>query len=151
MPELRRADLRVIVCLASAEALDRLVPPGHGARTVRVAADEALFVADAATAPEVLREIEDRIAAIESDAVVRDAGDGWAAWTLEGADTPRAFAHVSQLHPPATGDWVQGDVARVGAKVLGEDGGLTILVPAYWDDHVRTRLVEDAGATEVPA
>ena len=150
MPELRRSALRVIVCLASAEALDRLVPPGHGARTLRVAADEALFVADATTAPEVLREVQDRIAAIESDAVVRDVGDGWAAWTLVGPDAPGAFAHVSQLLSPASRDWVQGEVARVGAKVLGEDGGLTILVPAYWDDHVRTRLVEDAGATEVP-
>jgi glycine cleavage system aminomethyltransferase T len=141
----------VIVCLASAEALDRLVPPGHGARMVRVAADEALFVADAATAPEVLREVEDRIAAIESDAVVRDVGDGWAAWTLVGPDTLDGFAHVSQLPSPAAGTWVQGDVARVGAKVLGEDGGLTILVPAYWDEHLRTRLVEDAGATEATA
>ena len=140
----------MIVCLASAAALDRLVPPGHGARTVRVAADEALFVADAATAPEVLREVEDRIAAIESDAVVRDVGDGWTAWTLVGPDAPDAFAHVSQLPSPAAGGWAQGDLARVGAKVLGEDGGLTILIPAYWDDHVRTRLVEDAGATQVP-
>ena len=150
MPELRRADLRVIVCLASAETLDRLVPPGHGARTVRVAADEALFVADAATAPEVLREVEDRVAAIESDAVVRDVGDGWAAWSLVGPDAPGALARVSHLISPGAGDWVQGDVARVGAKVLGDDDGMTILVPAYWDDHVRTRLVEDAGATEVP-
>ena len=151
MPELRRANLRVIVCLASAEALDRLVPPGHGARTVRVAADEALFVADAATAPEVLRGVEDRIAAIESDAVVRDVGDGWSAWTLVGPDAPDALAHVSQVPAPVAGEWIQGDLARVGAKVLGGDDGLTILVPAYWDAHVRTRLVEDAGATEVPA
>ena len=58
--------------------------------------------------------------------MVRDVGDGWAAWTARRARMrPGRFAYVSQLHPPATGDWVQGDVARVGAKVLGEDDGLT--------------------------
>lgn len=148
MPELRRAELRVVVCLASPEALDRLVAPGHGARALRVAPDESRFVAASTTAPDVRREVEDRIAAIEGDAMVRDVGDGWAAWALAGGDARDAFAHVSALPPPAAGDWIQGDVTRVGAMVLGEDDGLTILVPAYWDDHLRTRLVEDAGARE---
>ena len=149
MPDLRRADVRVIVCLAAAEALDRLVAPGHGARTLRVAPDESLVVAARATAPDVRREVADRVAALAGDAVVRDVGDGWAAWRLVGADARDAFTAVSALDAPPPGGWVQGDVARVGAKVLGEDDGLTILVPAYWDDHLRARLREDADAREV--
>jgi hypothetical protein len=39
---------------------------------------------------------------------------------------------------------VQGDVARVAAKVLDEPGGLTILVPAYWREHLRERAIVDA-------
>ncbi|HYJ61279.1 MAG TPA: hypothetical protein VE032_07445 [Actinomycetota bacterium] len=149
MPELRRTDLRVVTCLASADALDRLVAPGHGARALRLAPDESAFVTAPETAPEVRREVADRVAALEDDAVVRDVGDGWAAWRLTGADARDALAWVSALPPPPPGAWIQGDVARVGAKVLGEDDGLTILVPAYWDDHLRTRLIADAGAIEV--
>ena len=144
MAELREAPLAVVLCSADAAALDRLVPPGHGARLLRTAPDEALFVANPAVAADVTREVEDRIAALDDDALVLDVTDGWAAWSLVGDDARRAFSFLSPLDPPADGAFVQGDVARVAAKVLDEPNGLTILVPAYWREHVRARAIADA-------
>lgn len=147
MAELHARSLAVVLCAADAAALDALVAPGHGTRVLRTAPDEALFVAALEVATDVTREVADRIAALDGDALVLDATDGWAAWSLIGDDTERAFSYLSQLDAPADGAFVQGDVAHVGAKVLGEPDGLTILVPAYWCDHVRERAVQDAGAT----
>ena len=144
MVELRARSLAVVLCSADAAALDALVTPGHGARTLRTAPDEALFVAAPEVAADVAREVADRIAALEGDALVLDVSDGWAAWSLIGDDAGQALSYLSQLEPPADGAFVQGDVAHVGAKVLGEPDGLTILVPAYWRDHVRERAIHDA-------
>ena len=148
MPDLRPRPVSVILCSADAEALDGLVPPGHGARTLRVAPDETLAIARSDAADVVARELEDRIAALDPDAVVVDVTDGWSAWALTGSDATHAFSYLSALDPPEPGAFVQGDVARVGAIVLGEDGGITILVPAYWSEHIRQRAVADARATE---
>jgi hypothetical protein len=137
----------VVLCSADAAALDALVAPGHGARMLRTAPDEALFVAGPAVAADVTREVEDRIAALDHDALVLDVSDGWAAWSLAGDDARRAFSFLSHLDPPSDGVFVQGDVARVAAKVLDEPDGLTILVPAYWREHVRERAVVDARVT----
>ena len=151
MADLTHVDIAVVLCQADAESLDALVLPGHGARAVRTAPDEYLFVCEPAAAPEVVREAADRIAALDPDAVVLDVSDGWAAVRVAGDDTPRAFSYLSQLDPPPPGAFAQGDVAHVAAKVLGADDGLTILVPAYWRDHLRERIVRDGHATEVPA
>lgn len=147
MAELRARSLAVVLCGADAAALDALVAPGHGARMLRTAPDEALFVASPEVAADVAREVTDRIAALDADALVLDVGDGWAAWTLRGDDTTHAFSYLSQLDPPPDGAFVQGDVAHIGAKVLGDPDGLTILVPAYWRDHVRERAIHDARVT----
>lgn len=147
MAELRARSLAVVLCAADHAALDALVAPGHGARMLRTAPDEALFVASPEIAIDVAREIADRIAALDDDALVLDVSDGWAAWGLSGDDTTHAFSYLSQLDAPADGAFAQGDVARVGAKVLGEFDGLTILVPAYWRDHVRERAIHDARVT----
>ena len=139
--------MAVVLCSADAAALDALVAPGHGARMLRTASDEALFVADPAVGADVAREVEDRIAALDDDALVLDVSDGWAAWSLAGDDARRAFSYLSNLDPPGNGEFVQGDVARVAAKVLDEPNGLTILLPAYWREHVRERAVVDARVT----
>lgn len=149
MVELRSLTVAIVVCHAEAATLDRLVPPGHGARTLRVAPDEALFVAPGGVADNVRREVADRVAALEPDAIVLDVSDGWAAWALAGLGAAHAFSYLSQLAVPQPGAFVQGDVARVAAKVLAEpDAGLTILVPAYWSEHIRERAVADAHAQE---
>lgn len=147
MPELRRAEIGVVMCLATADALDRLIAPGHGAIELRTAPDEILFVTDPATTPDVAREVADRIAAVQSDALVADVTDGWVAWTLAGTDARAAFAFVSAIPPPQPDSWVQGDVARVGAKVIGHDDGLTILVPAFHDQHLHEQLTRSIEVT----
>ena len=147
MAELRDVPLAVVLCSADVAALDRLVAPGHGARMLRIAPDEALFVANPAVAADVAREVEDRIAALDDDALVLDVSDGWAAWSLVGDDARRAFSFLSHLDPPADGAFVQGDVAWVAAKVLDEPDGLTILVPAYWREQLRERAMVDARVT----
>ena len=148
MPDLRPRSVSVILCSADAAALDALVAPGHGARTLRTAPDETLAIARRDAADVVTRELEDRIAALDADALVVDVTDGWSAWALTGSDAARAFSYLSALDPPEPGAFVQGDVARVGTIALGEDDGITILVPAYWGEHVRERAVIDARATE---
>ena len=147
MAELQERSVAVVLCSADAAALDALVAPGHGARMLRTAPDEALFVARPAVAADVTREIEDRIAALDDDALVLEVSDGWAAWSLVGDDARRALSYLSHLDPPGNGGFVQGDVARVAAKVLDEPDGLTILVPAYWREHLRERAIVDARVT----
>ena len=151
MPELRDRPVGVIVCAADPSALDRLVPPGHGARTLRHAPDESLVVVEPEVVTDVRREVADRIAAIDADALVLDVSDGWTSLALVGDDADRAFSYLSGLEVPAAGGFIQGDVARVGAKILREPDGLLLLVPAYWREHVRMRAIEDGGATEVTA
>jgi hypothetical protein len=146
--ELVRPDVAVVLCAAGVDALDALVPPGRGARQLRTAPDESMFVCRPSDAADVLREVDDRVRALDADAVVLDVSDGWAATRLTGDDARTAFAYVSQLDPPSAEGFVQGDVARVAAKVLADADGLTILAPAYWEAHLLERLVDDAGATE---
>jgi hypothetical protein len=139
----------VVVCAASADALDRLVAPGHGARMLRLAPDETLALVAPAFAEDVRRELDDRVAALDPDAVVLDVSDGWAAIALTGEDAVRGFSYLSALEPPVADELVQGDVARVAAKVVREQDGLLLLVAAYWREHLVARLVEDAGAKAV--
>jgi hypothetical protein len=151
VPELRPRSVAVIVCSADAAALAALVRPGHSTRMLRTAPDEALFLSSPDVADAVTRELRDRISALDDDALVLDVSDGWAAWSITGDDTARAFSYLSALEAPEPAGAIQGDVARVGAKVLGEEDGLTILVPAYWSEHIRERAIRDARATEVRA
>jgi hypothetical protein len=149
VPDLLARSVAVVLCSADAAALDALVAPGHGAMTLRAAPDEALFLCPPGLAHDVAREVEDRIAALDGDALVLDVSDGWAAWSLRGDDAGRAFSYLSALDLPTGHGFVQGDVARVGAKVYVEDADVTILVPAYWGEHLRRRAIDDARATEV--
>ena len=151
MAELRARSLAVVLCAADASSLDALVPPGHGARTLRTAPDEAMFVAAPDVATNIAREVADRIAALDHDAITLDVSDGWVAWSLAGDDVSHAFSYLSRLDPPGEGAFAQGDVAHVAAKVIGEPNALTILVPAYWREYVRERALHDARAHEVRA
>jgi acetylglutamate kinase len=139
----------VIVCAASPEALDRLIAPGHGARMLRVAPDETMAVVAPAFADDVRRELHDRITALDEDALVLDVSDGWFGLALSGPDADRALSYLSALEPPRADGFVQGDVARVAAKILREPDGLLLLVPAYWGEYVRARAHENADARAV--
>jgi hypothetical protein len=148
VPELHAHELAIVACVADTRALDSLIPPGHGSRLVRSAPDELLVVAPVGAAASVEREVRDRITVLDPDAVVLDASDGWDAWALRGDDVADALSYLTALEAPASGAWVQGDVARVGAIVLGDDDGVTIVVPAFHREHIRERAVHDALATE---
>src|SRR4051812_16732643 len=122
--ELTPANVAVILCSADEAALDALVLPGLGFRPLRTAPDEFLFVCEPSVAADVAREIADRVAALDADAVVLDVSDGWVGAHVRGPDAARAFSYVSQLDPPGAEGFVQGDVAHVAAKVLADADGL---------------------------
>ncbi|MGZ8663009.1 MAG: hypothetical protein ACXWYI_13135, partial [Actinomycetota bacterium] len=134
MAELRTVAPTVIAVLASAEAIDALRVPG-GATTCRVAPREALVIGG----PELSA---DDVVLDEQGAIVEDATDGWAGYELAGDDVHEAFARLSELELPEDG-FVQGDVARIGAKVLAAPGRVTILVPAMLGAFVEERIRTD--------
>jgi len=141
--ELRDLHPSVVACLASPEALDVLPPPGHGARVCRTAPDELLLVGAAGVAAELIRETADRVGALDPDALVVDVTDGWAGFVLTGEGARRAFSYLSELELPEAG-FLQGHVAHVPAKVLVEGDALVLLVPAFWEAHLRRRALADA-------
>ena len=151
MPELRERPLGVIDVRRRARGVwTGSLPRVTAARMLRVAPDELMVVASADVIDDVRRELHDRITALDDDALVIDVSDGWTAIWRSPARTPTApFPTSPGSTRPADG-LVQGDVARVAAKIVREPDGLLLLVPAYWGEHLRTRAIEDAGATEVP-
>ena len=137
MAELRVVSPIVIAVLASAEAIDALRIP-KGVALCRVAPREALIIRDQGLGSAALK-------MKERGAIVEDVSDGWAAFELEGDDAAEAFARLSELELPEEG-FVQGDVARIGAKVLAAPDCITILVPAmlgaFIDERIRTDCAE---------
>lgn len=144
MVEIRSTPIAVICAQASPEVLDRLVAPGYDATVCRTAGDEILVFCPPAVAEDVLREVTDRLPALDEDGLVLDLTDGWHAWTLAGADARDGFASVSALALPDGDGFIQGHVAHVSAKVLTVGDDVTIVVPAYWSEHLRQRLMADA-------
>jgi hypothetical protein len=138
--ELMPSPLGVVSCMAAPEALDALIVPG-GVRACRAAPDELLLVG-AERGAHLVREVADRVAAGDADALVLDATEGWAGWTLAGDGARDAFAFISRLVLPVDG-FVQGDVAHVHAKVLAQGERIDVLVPAYWGEHLRRRIAHD--------
>jgi hypothetical protein len=125
----------VIAVLASEAACDAVVAPA-AAVVCRVAPREMLVIGAVGAAD---------VAVGEPAAIVEDVSDGWATFVLSGDDVAEAFARLSELPLPAAG-FAQGEVARVGAKLLVEPGRLTILVPAmlgaFVEDRIRTDCAE---------
>ena len=58
---------------------------------------------------------------------------------MDGSDARDVFARVSALRLPDGPGYVQGDVARVAARVFVDDEAIRVLVPAYWESHLRRR------------
>jgi hypothetical protein len=108
----------------------------------RIAGDEAMVVGEPDTIATISLE--------DPHVVVLDVTDGWEALTLSGDHVREAFARLSALRLPDEG-FVQGDVARVPARVIVERDRLRILVPAMWAEHLRSRILqrcEDLGVRE---
>ena len=147
MLELAPTQAAVVLCTAAPEAVDAAVAV---AETIRLAPDEALLLGPAGTADATVAAAAERAVAVDDDAVVLDATDGWTIWTLMGDDARLAFTSLSALRLPEEGT-VLGDVAHVHAKVVVRADRLHLLVPAMWGAHLRASILREAahlGVTE---
>ncbi len=135
MAELRAVSPTVVAVLASAATCDGVAAPA-GANLCRVAPRELLLIGDVEAGD---------LRVDEPGAIVEDVSDGWAAFELAGDDAAEAFARLSELELPDDG-FVQGEVARIGAKILVAPGRLTIFVPAmlgaFLEERIRTDCAE---------
>jgi hypothetical protein len=109
--------------------------PGAG----RVATDEVVVRG------RIAEDLRAAIRTVDPHAVIRESTEGWAEVVLEGDDARDVFARLSALRLPDGRGYVQGDVARVPARVFVEEVDLRVLVPASWEAYLR-RQVEDRGA-----
>jgi hypothetical protein len=130
--ELRAAAPTVVAVLASARACDGIVAPA-GASLCRVGPRDVLLVGELSPGD---------VRVDEPGSIVEDVTDGWAAFELLGGDGAEAFTRLSELELPATG-FLQGEVARIGAKILVEPNRLTILVPAMLGSFLEHRIRAD--------
>ncbi|MBI3648871.1 MAG: hypothetical protein HY240_09010 [Actinobacteria bacterium] len=147
MLELAATEAVVVVCAADEAATDAAIGAADaaiGAFACRTAPDEALLVGPPGAARGLVAAATERAVAADPDAVVLDATDGWAVWTLEGDGVPAAFSRLSALRLPAEG-FVQGDVARVPVKLVARPGRLHLLVPAMWREHLREQILDRCG------
>lgn len=128
------ADLRVISVLASEAGCDRVADlPG----AYRISPTEVMLVGEASV--EVL---ERAVRGDDPDALVMEVSDGWEVVVLEGPSAREAFARLSELELPAQG-FVQGEVVRIGARVIVHEDRIDMLVPAMLGQHVRDRVRTD--------
>lgn len=146
MLELRPRDVTVITCVGDPSAMDALgdMP---GTLACRVAPDETMLLAatDRRTATE--GDATDRVTAADPDAIVVDASDGWAAWTLRGDGVDVAFGRLSAV--PLAFGFSQGDVAHVAVKILRSEGTVDLLVPAMWGAYLRDRILARCAGLEI--
>ena len=120
---------------ANEEACDLMMrAPGAG----RVAADEVMVRGP------IAGDLRTAIHTVDPDALIREATAGWAEVAVDGADARDVLARISELRLPDGAGYVQGEVARVGARLFVHDDGILVLVPAYWESHIRGRI-DDAG------
>ena len=123
------------VC-ANEEACDLAMrAPGAG----RVAPDEVMVRGP------IAEDLRTAIHTVDPDSLIREATEGWTEVAVDGADARDVFARVSELRLPDGAGYVQGDVARVAARVFVHDDGIRVLVPAYWGSHLQQRL-DDVGS-----
>jgi sarcosine oxidase gamma subunit len=122
----------VVAVHASAATCDAIGVPGRAA-LCRVAPREVFLVGEI--------DVSD-VRVDEPGAIVEDVTDGWTAFELAGDDAAEAFARLSELELPDRG-FAQGEVARIGAKLIVEPGRLTILVPAMLGAFIEERIRTD--------
>jgi hypothetical protein len=123
---------------ADEEACDLTMrAPGAG----RVAPDEVVVRGP------IAEDIRRAVLTVDPDALIREATEGWAEIVMAGAGARDVFARLSELRLPGGLGYVQGDVARVAARVFVEEDGIRVLVPAYWESHLRRRVQEGGHGT----
>jgi len=123
---------------ANEEACDLAMrAPGAG----RVAPDEVMVRGP------IAEDLRTAIHTVDPGALIREATEGWAEIALAGGDARDVFGALSELRLLDGRGYAQGDVARVAARVFVEDDGIRILVPAYWESHLRHRLDDEGSRT----
>lgn len=116
---------------ATAEACDLAMrAPGAG----RVASDEVMVRG------QIAEDLRRAIHRVDPDALIRESTEGWAEVAVSGGDARDVFAALSELPLPDGHGYVQGDVARIAARVFVDDDAVRVLVPAYWEAHLRRRI-----------
>jgi hypothetical protein len=119
---------------AGEEACDLAMrAPGAG----RVASDEVIVRGP------IAEDIRRAVHIVDPDALIREATEGWVEIVIDGGDARGVFARLSELRLPDGPGYVQGDVARVAARVFVEEDVIRVLVPAYWESHLRRRIEEE--------
>jgi sarcosine oxidase gamma subunit len=132
--ELRTSSPLVTSVLASTDACERVAGlPG----ACRVGPGEVAIVGDVSSTA-----VSQAVRRLDPDAVVLDVSDGWVAHTLEGHGARQALSRLSELHLPVSG-FVQGEVARIGVRMLVEGDRIDLLVPSIQADHLRDRIRTD--------
>jgi hypothetical protein len=144
--ELRPRDVAVITCVGDPAAMDALggIP---GATACRVAPDETMLLSDPQGATDVVSDATQRATAADPDAIVLDATDGWAAWTLQGDGVEVAFGRLSAVR--LAQGFSQGDVAHVPVKVVSSGDTLDLLVPSMWRAYLRERVLARCAGLEI--
>jgi hypothetical protein len=116
---------------AAEEACDLAMrAPGAG----RVATDEVIVRGS------IAEDLRAAVRTIDADAVIRECSEGWSEIVLSGADARFTFARVSDLPLPVGGGFVQGDVARVAARVFVEEDTLRLFVRASWGPYLARQI-----------
>lgn len=100
-----------------------------------------MLIGMAGAAAEIVHATSAGVADRDPDAVVLDATDGWAIWTLAGSDASEALRRLSAVDP-AGRTYAAGDVAHVPVRIVSAPGRLHLLVGAMWQDYLRRRLLE---------
>ena len=136
MLELTPTRVSVISCLASDEALTEIDAP-EDAYLCWVADDEVMLVGKPSAAD--LMSAAREASKADNDAVVLDVSDGWSAWTLAGDGVDDVLARLSELDQSGDG-YLQGDVAHVPVRLIAHAQRLHLLVPAMWEEHLRSRI-----------
>ena len=108
------------------EACDLAIrAPGAG----RVATDE-VFVRGP-----IAEDLRAAVRTVDPDALIREATEGWTEFALEGGGARAVFARLSELRLPDGGGYVQGDVARVAARVFVDHDAIHVFVRAPWSTY----------------
>ncbi len=116
---------------AAEEACDLAMrAPGAG----RVAADEVIVRGP------IAEDLHVAVHTIDADAVIRECSEGWSEIVLSGADARSTLARVSDLPLPDGGGYVQGDVARVAARVFVEEDTIRVFVRASWGPYLTRQI-----------
>ena len=144
--EVARSLIGVVTASSTAEAIDALVMPGR-AFACRVAEDELMVLSAPQVRDEVARAVATRVAALDPDALVVDATDGWSAITVAGDDARASFGLLSRLELPDLG-FLQGEIVHVPAKVVAGDDHLLILAPSMYEAHLHDRVTKALGSAE---